>query len=108
MANQAADTVALTKTIANWLVGVDVADAKVRAEISVDLADIIAAASQVEADVKALVHRHPASAADVDKALALATNIEVQLFTELSSHLDSLRRAWPTLLERLDAMASPR
>jgi outer membrane murein-binding lipoprotein Lpp len=107
MAHQAADTVTLTKAIADWLVEAGVADAKQRADISVDLADLIAAARQVEADVKSLVQQRPATASEADKALALATDIEVQLFTELSSHLDSLRRAWPKLLERLDAMASP-
>src|SRR4051812_38828181 len=105
MANEADETVALTTHIADWLVKAGVNDAKQRADISVDLADLIAAAHEVEADVKSLVKQRPASVSDADKALTLAGNIEVQLFTELASHLDSLRRVWPKLLKRLAELA---
>lgn len=107
MSSQAAQTVALTNTIAEWLVEIGISDAKERAELSVDIADIIAAAHQVEADVVRLTRHPPGTKSGATEALELATNIEVQLFTEMSSHLDSLRRVWPRLLARLDGMADP-
>jgi hypothetical protein len=99
-------TVALTKSIADWVAAVGIADPTLKADLSVDLADILAAARQVERDVEVLLRLPPATTSGAEQALALATNIEVQLFTELSSHLNSLRRAWPKLLERLDAISA--
>ncbi len=106
MSDRATETVALTKSIADWLVAIDITEPALRADISVDLADILAAARQVESDVHLLLERRPIAGTMADDALAVATNIEVQLFTELSSHLDSLRRAWPRLLQRLDALTT--
>lgn len=102
----ASETVAVTKAFSDWLSAIGISDPKLRAEVSVDLADILAAARQVESDMRSLMKTRPSGGAEADAALAVAANIEVQLFTELASHLKTLRTTWPKVLEQLDTASS--
>ena len=99
----ASETVAMTKAFSEWLLAIGISDAKLRAEVSVDLADILAAAHRVEKDMSSLMKAPYAGGPGGDAALAVAANIEVQLFTELASHLRTLRSTWPRVLKQLEA-----
>jgi len=96
------ETVALTRALGEWLRKVGVQNDEQRADVAVDLADILAAAGQVRTDVRRLLALDPSKAEEADAALTLAANIEVQLFTELKGHLQTLEEAWPDLLGRLE------
>jgi hypothetical protein len=101
------DNVALTESLTKWLRRVGLED-KAVAEAAVDTADIIAAADQVKALVERMTECDPATALGADQALTAASEIEVQLFTELKSHLETLEDVWTLLLERLDALSEGR
>jgi hypothetical protein len=100
------ETVAVTKAFSEWLLDIGISDPKLRAEISVDLADILSAARKVEDDLGLLTKPRSAGGPEPDAALSIAANIEVQLFTELASHLRTLRVSWPKVLEQLDKQES--
>jgi hypothetical protein len=102
----AAETVAATKAISEWLSEIGISDPKLRAEVSVDLADILAAARRIESDMRLLLQPRSARGQVPHAALTLAANIEVQLFTELAGHLKTLRTTWPKVLHQLDKAAS--
>jgi hypothetical protein len=100
MATTAQDTVRLTHTIREWLASLDF-KAEARASIAVDLADVLAAARSAERCVEELLSLDPSKPDQADRAVKVAADVEVQLFTELKTHLESLRRSWPAVLERL-------
>jgi hypothetical protein len=106
MATTAEDTVNLTREIDRWLLGVGINEEGARADLAVDLADILAAAQRVESDLRSLLSLVAPSGKEADEALALAADIEVQLFTEAQSHMKTLQKAWPYLLQRLEQRAS--
>jgi hypothetical protein len=83
----------------------DVGGPDAAAESAVDLADILHAAADVRALLTELLATDPVIPSQADRALQVAANIEVQLFSELKAHLESLERAWPRVLERLDSLS---
>lgn len=98
------ENVALTQRFENWLRRLALED-KLVSELAVDTADIVAAAEAVKKLLLSMMRKDPAVPPESDAALSAAAEIEVQLFTELKSHLETLERAWPSLLERLDALS---
>lgn len=99
-------TVQLTQELTSWLARSGLADSREQGDLAVDLADLLAASKQVAHDVTALLAINPLVPEEADRALGLAANIEVQLFTELAGHLDSLRESWPKVLERLERLTA--
>lgn len=97
--------VATTHALTEWLRAAGLGDHERRADLAVDLADILTAAEVVQANVNALLNLRPDSATEADTALTIAAEIEAQLFGELKGHLESLEKAWPVLLERLDQLS---
>jgi hypothetical protein len=85
------------RRIDGWLADVGIPDEDTRGDIAVDLADILAASQRVQELLEDLIVG--GSAMSADDALDKASEIEVQLFTELASHLDTLQKAWPVLLD---------
>ena len=104
MLNNIEETVALTKALGDLLRKLGVQADQQRADVAVDIADILAAAGQVHTDVRRLLALDPSKADEADTALTLAANIEVQLFSELKGHLATLEDAWPGILARLDEL----
>lgn len=94
----------LTRRLRAWLKNLDTLNDEGAASIAVDVADIITAADKVAELAVTMLSEDVSSPAGADKALAAAAEIEVQLFTELKSHLATLEESWPFLLERLDAL----
>lgn len=98
--------VELTQRLREWLDRVGI-DAKAdQASIAVDAADIVAASEKVAALLEVMIEADARSPTGADEALTVAAEIEVQLFTELKSHLRSLEKLWPKVLEKLDSVAS--
>lgn len=96
-----AETVALTHKISAWTRSAGLS----HVHVSVDLADIVAAASYAEQalqEMLALDVNDPAQAAE---ALDRLGQIHAWLFTELKVHLEQLEQKWPDLEERLAALA---
>ena len=98
------ENVALTQSLEDWLRKLAL-DEEVIADLAVDTADIVAAAEAVKALTDSMMKTNPSKPTEAETALSAAAKIEVQLFTELKSHLETLERAWPRLLERLDALS---
>ncbi len=99
--------VAMTHALTEWLRSAGLGEHPKRADLAVDLADILTAAEAVREDVEALLTLKPTVPGEADTALTMAAAIEAQLFGELKGHLQSLESAWPSLLERLDELSSP-
>lgn len=98
------ENVALTQSMGEWLRRLAL-EGELAAEVAVDVADILAAAEAVKELSLSMMKADPSVPREADAALTAAAEIEVQLFTELKSHLETLERAWPRLLERLDALS---
>lgn len=98
------ETVALTQRLGEWLRKLTLEE-EVIADLAVDTADIIAAAEAVKELTDSMMKTDLSEPTEADAALSAATEIEVQLFTELKSHLETLERAWPRLLECLDTLS---
>jgi hypothetical protein len=98
--------VELTRSIDRWLQQIDVGGPDAAADSAVDLADILHAAADVRSLLTELLATNPNAPSQASQALQLASNIEVQLFTELKAHLDNLEQAWPKVLERLDSLSA--
>ncbi len=86
------------RQLSTWLSSVGVTDADERAEVAVDLADLLRAAEVVRLELSKLLAPHPA-AVTTDDTLQAVANIEVQLFTELKWHLESLETRWQRVVE---------
>lgn len=99
------ETVRLTHALTEWLRKAGVGDDGVIADLSVDLADIIAAGHAVHHSVDELLRQDPLDPAQAGRALSLAGDLEAQLFGEMKDHLATLEVAWPALLARLDKLS---
>lgn len=97
--------VEMTHILTEWLQRAGLSDHPNRADLAVDLADILAAAEMVRESVEALLKLNPTMPDEADSALTIAAAIEAQLFGEIKGHLGSLEVAWPVLLERLDQLS---
>jgi hypothetical protein len=106
MKDRVKQNVALAHSLTEWLGIAGLGDHPKRADLAVDLADILTAAELVREGVDALLRLNPSVPSDADSALTLATGMEAQLFGELKNHVRSLERAWPALVERLDQVSS--
>lgn len=106
MTGRTSERVELTRAIDRWLQVVGVAGEGAAAESAVDLADILLAAADVRALLTELLSIDPRTPSEADRALQIAANIEVQLFTELKGHLEELEAAWPRVLERISSLSS--
>lgn len=94
------------RQLSAWLSSVGLTDADERAEVAVDLADLLRAAEAVRQQLsKLLLPQH----ADVesDDTLQAVANIEVQLFTELKWHLESLETRWQLVVETVAKHSDP-
>ena len=85
--------VALTDRLGGWLKAADCVNEPMRTDIAVGLADVLAAARRVQSGVEALLAVDPRNAADADRALSIAAELEAYLFGEMRSHLESLENA---------------
>ncbi len=95
----------LTSAIDSWLHQIRASDDDFIAQVSVDLADILRAAEDVRAELDKLLTGKLTDAQSADEALQGAANIEVQLFTELKHHLESLEPLWPTVMDALERLS---
>lgn len=95
-------TMAHTYRIGQWVRRAGLNEDSVVADLSVDLADILAAVATVSALTERLLKLDPSVPKQADEALTLAAEIEALLFTETKGHLATLEAAWPELLETLD------
>ena len=102
MANANVQHVELTRSIDNWLRKIGLRDDETVAQAAVDLADLLHAAADVREMLERLKTLDTSGSKGADEALQLAANIEVQLFTEIKAHLESLERSWPLVLRQLD------
>lgn len=107
MTTRVEQNVNLTRRLREWLSRTGLKHEGTQAGIAVDAADIVAAAEQVNGLLEAMMRTNPESPGGADEALTAAAEIEVQLFTELRSHLETLEEAWPKLLECLDTASQP-
>jgi hypothetical protein len=99
--------VALTRRIDRWLLAAGVHNAKRRSGMAVDLADLFAAATAARRALLRLLNLDPAKVAGAERGLALATEIEAWLFTELKDHSRSLERDWPMIVRKLAEASEP-
>ncbi len=106
MTDTAKDHVDLVDAIDRWLQMIDPGNPAAAADSAVDLADLLHAAADVRALLADLMAIDPRNASKADEALQIAANIEVQLFTELRGHLESLQESWPRIMERLSSLGS--
>jgi thioredoxin-like negative regulator of GroEL len=90
-----------------WLTRAEVADAEDVAQMAVDLADLLHAAARAREALNELIRIMGTSQAERDRELKLVATIDVQLFTELRGHLESLRAAWPAVVKRVGRLAGP-
>lgn len=105
MSRKPSEHLEFTRSIDAFLSRIGVGSADERADLAVDLADTLYAARDVERMLSELLDVDPESPSQVDRALELTANIEVQLFTELKDHLLDLQQSWPILFEKLGAIA---
>lgn len=91
-----------TKSIDAWLKKVGLRDEDTVAQAAVDLADLLHAASDVRDLLGQLMAKDLKNQKEADEALQLAVNIEIQLFSELKDHLESLHQTWPKVLRELE------
>jgi len=91
-----------TRSIDAWLKKVGLRDEDTVAQAAVDLADLLHAAADVRDLLAQLMAKDLKNQKAADEALQLAANIEVQLFTELKGHLESLQQIWPKVLQELE------
>lgn len=102
MAKTNVQHVEFTRSIDTWLRAIGLRDDETVAEAAVDLADLLHAATDVREMLERLKTVDTSTPEGADQALQLAANIEVQLFTEIKTHLGSLERSWPLVLQQLD------
>lgn len=98
---------ALTRRIDRWLLAAGVSNAKRRSSMAVDLADLFAAATAARRGLNRLLNLDPAKALGAERGLAIATEIEAWLFTELKNHSRSLERDWPMIVRTLAEASEP-
>lgn len=98
---------AFTRRIDRWLLAAGVRNAKRRSSIAVDLADLFAAATTAKRGLNRLLRLDPASVSGADRGLAIATELEAWLFTELKNHSRSLEREWPKIVRALAEASEP-
>lgn len=91
-----------TKSIDAWLRRVGLRDEDTVAQAAVDIADLLHAASDVRDLLGQLMAQDLKNQKAADEALQLAVNIEIQLFSELKDHLESLQQAWPKVVQELE------
>jgi hypothetical protein len=89
--------------IDRWLVEMGVDDPNKRGDIAVDLADILAASGRTSELLTELLAA--GSSMSAQDSLDKASEIEVQLFTEMANHLDALRGRWSALVDHLSERA---
>lgn len=90
-----------TKAIGRWLQVVAPDDKRLQ-DAAADLADIIYAAADVSELVNDLIKADCSTEDGRWRAAQLATDVLVQLESEIKPHLDSVLPPWRKLLERLD------
>jgi hypothetical protein len=83
----------LLRRINRWLERVGVANPTTRANVSIDLADTLDAASLIRSHLRAILACSPTSRLGATRALQHWGTIDAQT-SELRSHLGSLRRTW--------------
>ncbi len=105
MSESANSTVAHTHRIGQWVRRTGIHDQSIVADLSVDLADVLAAVAAVSTLTERFLSLDPMVPDQADEALTLAAEIEALLFTETKGHLASLEIAWPLLLEQLDRLS---
>ncbi|HEX8850743.1 MAG TPA: hypothetical protein VF761_14530 [Gemmatimonadaceae bacterium] len=101
MQNSVTQHIELTRAIDAWVQGLRSGDEDFAAQVSVDLADLLHAAGAVRTELQKLLSADLADPSSADDALQSAANIEVQLFTELKEHLESLAVLWPRVQDAL-------
>lgn len=106
MTTRLEQNVDLTRRLREWLNRAGIDEERTQSAVAVDAADIVAAGEKVAELLETMMRADPESPDGADRALTAATEIEVQLFTELKSHLQTLQKAWPKVLERLDAAST--
>jgi hypothetical protein len=82
------------KAISSWLERFDIGDPSTRADISVDVADCLHAATKVDSKLNLLLSRNLDDPREADEALSDSCEIAVLLFEEMTPHLDELHRIW--------------
>ena len=95
----AAQHVALTGRVSDWLRHAGVHDPDARATLAVGLVDSLAAAQRIAADLESLLALDPDQPAQADEALRLATNMDAWLFTELKDHVAEMELVWESVFE---------
>lgn len=98
MNSESDKVVLLTSRIDRWLLSAGVRGAKERASMSVDLADLLAAAAESGRGLQRLLKTDPSTTDGAERALTIAAEMEAWMFTELKNHLRSLERSWARLL----------
>jgi hypothetical protein len=80
-------------------------DSEGTTDVATDLADILYAATDAHRLVDGMLAADIENADDAKGLLQMAADIDVQLFTELKDHLESLEQAWPGVLDAVERLA---
>jgi hypothetical protein len=105
MTEDVASHLALTRAVDSWVRRLSPRNDSLAAEVAVDLADLLHAASVVRRELDHLLKADLDGADSAEAALQGAANIGVQLFTELKQHLESLEQHWPKIERALERQA---
>jgi len=92
----------LVRRLNRWFERAGIESGSVRAQLTIDLADSLYAATQIRRLADAMLACDPTTRKGAARALREAGHIDALAFTELRHHVASLRRVWESkLLERL-------
>ncbi len=93
--------VAQTIAIRAWLDKLGFRESAPEENFAVDLADILAAASEIERQLKLVLVLDPRNPEEANRALLHLGIMDAHLFTELKGHLATLELEWAAFLERV-------